>query len=412
MSASSRLGALLARPDAAALLERLNQGGEEARIVGGAVRNALLGEPVADIDIATTTLPDKVAALAESAGWRAVPTGIAHGTVTVVIEGAAFEVTTLRADVATNGRHAEVAFSRDFAVDAARRDFTINALSLDSAGKVHDYGGGLADVEARRIRFFGEAELRIREDYLRILRFYRFSARYGQGSADETGRAACRALHGGMAILSAERLGAEMLKLVAAEAPHSLAMVAAMAADGVLAEVLPGGFDVDGLHALAKAETYFRVRRDPLRWLAALAVRNEADAEAVYAGLRLTRAAKKRLAAAVEPWEIAESQRAIDPCIYRMGGEAFTDLALLRVARGAWNSTSRRLFVEAALRRAESWTPPEFPIRAKDFAARGVPAGPAMGEALRKAESLWLDQGLPIDASRLAAIADAAARLA
>ena len=202
-----RLAELLASADVAALLAALNCDGEEARIVGGAVRNALLGEPVADIDVATTARPDETMRRARAAGFKAVPTGIEHGTVTVVIDGAPFEVTTLRRDVETDGRRAVVAFGRDFREDALRRDFTINALGLDAGGNLHDYSGGLADLAARRVRFIGAAGERIAEDFLRILRFFRFHARYGAGEPDREALGACIAGHGALETCHTGRAG-------------------------------------------------------------------------------------------------------------------------------------------------------------------------------------------------------------
>jgi poly(A) polymerase len=400
-AADQRIRDVLKEPKLAALLDVLNADGEETRVVGGAVRNLLLGEAVNDVDLASTAWPETVSKRAAAAGWKVVPTGIEHGTVTVVIDGTAFEVTTLRADIATDGRHAEVAFTRDFAVDAARRDFTINALSLGPDGRVHDYGDGLADIAQRRVRFFGQPERRIQEDYLRILRFYRFSARYGSGGIDGEGRAACRALHDGMAILSAERLGAEMLKLLAPEARASLEALHAMQEDGVLGTVLSAPSHLHDLVALEKAERAYDVPRAALRWLMALAVRSETDTEHLTARLRLSRRARERLSLPLTIGAVAPSQTAIDPLIYRYGGEAVTDLALLNIARGLWQGTAWRLFVEKAVRRAEGWQPPVFPIKAKDMVERGMVAGPALGEALRHAEQLWLDHGLPNDRKKL-----------
>src|SRR6476646_7869905 len=215
---------------AARVLAVLNGGGEEARVVGGAVRNALLGVPIGDIDIATTALPAEVISRAKAAGIKSVPTGIEHGTVTLVVEAHPFEVTTLREDTETFGRKARVAFGRDWARDAERRDFTINGLSVDAEGIVHDHVGGLADIAARRVRFIGDAGQRIAADYLRILRFFRMHAAYGTGEPDRAGYLACIAGRAGLASLSAERVRMEMLKLVVAEG--AAASIAAMADGG------------------------------------------------------------------------------------------------------------------------------------------------------------------------------------
>ena len=222
----------------ARLLALLDRDGEEARVVGGAVRNALMGLPVGEIDVATTAVPEEVVRRVEAAGCKAVPTGIEHGTVTVVIDGKPFEVTTLRQDVETFGRKAKVVFGRDWKADAERRDFTINALSVSADGKMYDYVGGLADIAARRVRFIGEPSARIAEDYLRILRFFRFHAWYGEGAPDAAGLHACIAARAGLETLSRERVRMELLKLLLA--PHATPTLAVMAEAGLLGTVLGG----------------------------------------------------------------------------------------------------------------------------------------------------------------------------
>jgi poly(A) polymerase len=399
---------LIAMPDVASLLRCLSQGGEEARIVGGAVRNALLGEALSDIDIATTTLPEETVARAAAIGWKAVPTGIAYGTVTIVIAGEPFEVTTLRSDISTDGRRAKVVFTRDFATDALRRDFTINALSIDAAGTVHDYSTGRADIAARKVRFIGEAEACIAEDYLRILRFYRFSARYVLGPLDEAGRAACRARYQGMAILSAQRIGMEMLKLLDPLCKRSIPALAAMQDDGVLGTVLAGESDVPLLERLAATERAYDIPREALRWLMALALGKVEDGTRIGERFALSNADTERLCAPFRIRSIRESQRAIDPAFYEYGSTTVIDHALLQLARGSWSGTSRRLWMEAAARRSESWKRPVFPVKAADLIERGIAAGPALGEALRRAERLWLDQDMPRDAAAAARIADQA----
>src|SRR5712671_6640135 len=220
------------------VLEMLNGNGEEARVVGGAVRNALLDVPIGDIDIATTAVPEEVIRRAKAAGIKCVPTGIEHGTVTLVVEGKPFEVTTLREDTETFGRKAKVAFGRDWAADAARRDFTVNGLSVDADGVVYDYVGGLDDVAARRVRFIGDPDKRIAEDYLRILRFFRIHAAYGSGEPDRAGYLACIAGRAGLAALSAERVRMEVLKLVVADG--AVAAISAMSDAGLLLPILGG----------------------------------------------------------------------------------------------------------------------------------------------------------------------------
>ena len=261
----------------ARLLTVLDSDGEEARVVGGAVRNALLGEPIGEIDVATTALPAEVTRRAQAQGFKAVPTGIEHGTVTVVIDGRPFEVTTLREDVETFGRKARVSFGRDWKKDAERRDFTINALSVTRAGAVHDYTGGLDDLDKRRIRFIGDPAARIAEDYLRILRFFRFHAHYGDGLPDHDGLAACISARAGLATLSRERVRAELLKLLLGR--HAVPVLAVMSECGLLIDVLGGVPLLASLSNLAKIEHAVGIHPDPVRHLGALAVFVSDDAQ-------------------------------------------------------------------------------------------------------------------------------------
>src|SRR5882757_1887695 len=246
---------------AARVLALLNGDGEEARVVGGAVRNALMGIPIGDIDIATTAVPDEVVRRAKAAGIKSVPTGIDHGTVTLVVEGQPFEVTTLREDTETFGRKAKVAFGRDWVRDAERRDFTINGLSVDAGGLVHDHVGGLDDIAARRVRFIGDPKLRIAEDYLRILRFFRFHAAYGSGEPDRAGYLACIGASAGLAGLSAERVRMEMLKLMAAGG--AAGSVQAMADGGLLLPVFGGVAYIGPFKAMIAAERLLGFAPDP-----------------------------------------------------------------------------------------------------------------------------------------------------
>jgi len=255
---------------AARVLALLNGDGEAARVVGGAVRNALLGLAIGDIDIATTAVPQEVIRRARAAGVKSVPTGIEHGTVTLVVESQPFEVTTLREDTETFGRRARVAFGRDWAGDARRRDFTINGLSVDHSGLVHDFVGGLADIAERRVRFIGDPLQRIKEDYLRILRFFRIHAAFGAGEVDRAGYLACIASRAGLARLSAERVRMEMLKLLVANG--ALGAVTAMAEGGLLQPLLGGVAYTGPLAAMISAESELDLKPDAIRRLAALAV--------------------------------------------------------------------------------------------------------------------------------------------
>ena len=285
---------------AARALALLNGDGEEARVVGGAVRNALLKLPIGDIDIATTALPGEVVRRARFAGIKSVPTGIEHGTVTPAANSQPFEVTTLREDVETFGRHAKVAFGRDWRRDAERRDFTINALSVDAGGVVYDYVGGLDDVAARRVRFIGDASRRIAEDYLRILRFFRIHAAYGEGAPDRAGYLACVAALAGLAGLSAERVRMEMLKLMIAKG--AAASVTAMAEGGLLLPILGGVAYTGPFAAMIAAEHALGLQPNAVRRLGALGVAVTEDARRLATRLRLTNAEAKALDSMGHRW--------------------------------------------------------------------------------------------------------------
>ncbi len=282
------------------LLGLLDRDGEEARVVGGAVRNALLGVPIAEIDIATTAVPEEVVKRAAAAGFKSVPTGIEHGTVTVIIDKHPFEVTTLRRDVETYGRHAKVEFGRDWAGDAHRRDFTINALSATRDGAVYDYAGGLDDLKERRVRFIGDPAERIAEDYLRILRFFRFHASYGSGRLDAAGLAACIAARDGLDQLSRERVRMELMKLLVA--PRAAPTLAVMGHAGLLLRVLGGVPYLAPFENLAKVEAEISATPDAVRRLGALGVAIVEDAERLWQKLRLTNDEHGRLRSMGEGW--------------------------------------------------------------------------------------------------------------
>jgi poly(A) polymerase len=357
------------------------------RWVGGAVRDTLAGIAVKDLDMATSLLPGTVMARLAMAGIRAVPTGIAHGTVTAVLAQGPVEVTTLRRDIATDGRHATVAFSSDWHEDAARRDFTINAIYADPDTLViHDFFGGQADLAAHRVRFIGDAEARIREDYLRILRYFRFQARFGSLPADAEAEAACAALAPGLKGLSRERVGWELIRLLAH--PDPAPTVARMADLGVLAQVLPEA-DPGGLPVLIATEHREAVAPDALRRLAALLPADPSLAETVAARLRLSAAQKKRLAiaAARTPGDTADP-RAL---AYRLG---------LGQAR------DRLLLGGASLGPITDWTAPTFPLKGGAIVARGVHAGPQVAAILHAVEQRWIAEGFP-DAKRVAELLDA-----
>ncbi len=390
----------------ARLMAVLDGDGEEARVVGGAVRNALLGLAVADIDIATTAVPEEVVRRLEAHGFRAVPTGIDHGTVTAIVDGHPFEVTTLRRDTETDGRHAKVAFGRDWRTDAERRDFTINALSATRDGTVYDYVGGLADLAARRVRFIGDARQRIAEDYLRILRFFRFHAAYSDGGhPDAEGLQACIAGREGLKRVSRERVRLELMKLLLA--PHAVPSLIAMNDAGLLVCVLGGVGYLGAFENMTKVEAAAGLAADPVRRLGALGVVVPEDAARLAHRLRLTGSERERLLSMGEGWrQIAPAdENAARALLYRLGPSHYTDRVLLAWARSDASAHAQAWRALATL--PQRWTAPAFPLRAADFIKRGVPAGPALGAVLRAAEEAWIAAGFPEDAT---AIADAAVR--
>jgi poly(A) polymerase len=387
----------------ARLLQLLSSDGEEARVVGGAVRNALLNLPPGDIDIGTTATPDEVTRRVTKAGFKAVPTGIEHGTVTVVAAGMPFEVTTLRVDVETFGRKANVRFGRDWKADAERRDFTINALSVTADGMVHDYVGGLADLDTRRVRFIGDPALRIAEDYLRILRFFRFHAAYGEGDPDSMGLAACIAGRGGLEQLSRERVRMELLKLLVAKGVAPALM--AMADAGLLGSVLGGVPLVADVARMAKIEAALGVAADPIRRLAALTVFIVEDAERLGQRLRLANAEQERLASMGAVWwrRILPAGDALArPWLYRLGPQHYLDRVLLAWARSGAKPDDEAWRTLSAL--PQRWSIPVFPLKAADFIQRGVEKGPALGAAMRAAEEAWIAADFPGDDETLGRI--------
>jgi poly(A) polymerase len=392
----------------ARVLSLLDSGGEEARVVGGAVRNTLLHEPLGDIDIATTALPEEVVRRVETAGCKAVPTGIEHGTVTVVADGHAFEVTTLREDIETDGRHAKVVFGRDWRRDAERRDFTMNALFLGRDGTVHDHVGGLADIAQRHVRFIGDAATRIGEDYLRILRFFRFHAAYGHaGLPDAAGLHACIVTRAGLDTLSRERVRMEILKLMLAR--HAVPALTVMAETGLIEMVLGGVPLLASLSNLIKLEASLSLPPDPARRLAALGVLVTEDAERLRERLRLTNTESERLVSMGDAWwRIVESlsEQAARALLYRLGHGSYLDRVLLAWSRASEGVADPQWRALATL--PSRWSVPQFPLKAADFMARGVEKGPRLGAAMRAAEEAWIAAGFPLDREALARIVDEA----
>lgn len=409
------------------VLVALTAEGHGARAVGGAVRNTLLELPVADVDIATDARPEQVMVLAARAGMKTIPTGIAHGTVTVIAGGQPYEVTTLRRDVETHGRHATVAFTDDWRADAERRDFTMNALYCDARGVLFDPVGGLVDLERRRVRFIGDAHARIAEDYLRILRFFRFSAEYGEGIVDAVGLEACIAEQEGLSQLSAERVRAELLRLLVAR--HVRKVIDVLSATGLLALLLGGTTDVRAFHrlhdigrVLAADETvlsskaidhdpapqlssaYAHLERsecvDALLGLAALAVSAPEDGERLKQRLRLSREEASRLvglASAARAWGRVTGGRGAEPdvLVYRHGRTLAADALKLAWARSSeavtypgWRAAAR-----SVARAAER----KLPFSGADVVALGVAPGPRVGDVLRAFEAWWIEAGFPED---------------
>lgn len=405
----SKAATALTGGTAARILDILDRDGEEARVVGGAVRNALIGHAVDEIDIATTALPDEVLRRAQAAQLRAVPTGIDHGTITLLADGVPYEVTTLREDVETYGRKAKVAFGRDWRRDAERRDFTINALSVSRDGIVHDYVGGLADLEARRVRFIGDASARIAEDYLRILRFFRFHAAYGEGDLDRGALHACIAARQGLMSLSRERVRMEMFKLLVAR--RAAPAVEAMADSGLMTMILGGVSYLVSFEKMTAIEAATGEQPDAVRRLGALAVSVAEDAQRLFERLRLSKAEHDRLLGMADGWwrEAAErTPQAARANLYRRGPVGFADRLLLGWSRSQDAPDDPRWRDLAAL--PANWQSPTFPIAAADLMARGIAKGPALGAALRDAEAAWIAADFPADPALIARIADGAAR--
>lgn len=391
------------------LLEALSAEGEEARIAGGAVRNALLGEPVSDIDIATTNVPELTTRRAKAAGFKTVPTGAEHGTITVIAGGKPFEVTTLRADIETDGRRAKVQFGRDWKSDAERRDFTINGLYAEADGTVVDLVGGLADLESRTLRFIGDAEARIREDYLRILRFYRFFAWYGSGRPDAEGVKASARLKDGLDQLSAERVWAELKKLLCAPDPSRALLW--MRQSGVLTRILPESekWGIDAIHALVKTERDLGWELDPLLRLAAIVPPDAERMAGLAARLKFSNAETERLVqwanapAPVSTW----TEGAFEKMLYRgeVRGFVYRLRLALASARGRAVEDDKALIEAGGFSRllafAEKWEKPVLPVKGADLTALGVTQGPKVGDTLRALETAWIDSGFTLDRDAL-----------
>jgi poly(A) polymerase len=389
--------ALLRQGPLARALEALNGSGEETRLVGGAVRDLALGEPAIDFDLATTATTDVVIRRAREAGFKVVLTGVAHGTVTLVVDGRPIETTTLREDVETDGRRAKVKFGRDFAADARRRDFTINALSLSADGTVHDTVGGLEDLRAGRVRFIGDAQARIREDYLRILRFFRFSARYAASGIDREGLSAAIRERDGLSHLSRERVRAELMKLLTA--PRASEVVQTMGETGFLEPILGGAAYTRRLSRLIAIEAERVVSGDALLRLIALGVAIPEDAERLRDRLRLANAEADRLESAavaligLHGITAPPSFYGLRALLFSAGREAARD-ALMLAAAESEAPPSDTAFAAADRFLADA-PEPKLPISGADLIARGVAAGRPVGRALRAFQASWIRAGFP-----------------
>jgi poly(A) polymerase len=385
-------------PETVAVMAALSAAGGEARFVGGCVRDALLGRKVRDVDIATHEPPERVMNLLKRAGIKAVPTGIKHGTVTAVIGPRHFEITTLRRDVETYGRHAKVEYTDDWQADAARRDFTMNALFCGADGVLYDPFGGLADLGAQRVRFVGDPESRIREDVLRLLRFFRFHAHYGKPPPDAAALAACRELAPLLPTLSGERICGETLKLLSAPQPADV--IELMQENGVLAHVLPEATEIGRLRALVAIEAVsprdLVPRVDPIRRLAALLDGSEASALAVATRLRFSNVERDRLIGlaadpAPSPDLDAPARRRL---VYRLGPARYRDRALIAWAAAVADDLPMDQRATKAwtdlLRAGADWVAPRFPLKGRDAVKLGVPPGPAVGRLMATLEDWWI----------------------
>jgi poly(A) polymerase len=347
----------------------------DARFVGGCVRDTILKRPIGDIDIATPLFPEEIMRRLAAAKIKAVPTGIDHGTITAVTDKRPYEITTLRRDVETFGRQARVAFSADWKEDSARRDFTMNALYLNDEGEVFDYHDGIKDLRAGKVRFVGDPATRIREDVLRLLRFYRFHAWYGRGAADDAARAGCRASTPLLPTLSGERVQTELLKLLAAKDP--VPSLTLMQEDGALARILPKTRSPDVLARLVKLEP----KPDALRRLAALL---ESGGDALARKLKFSNADRERLMALSETVPLTSDAAEQHRLLYRMGYDLYIDRVLLTAAIADDTANVKKLLGAAA-----KWKPIVFPLRGADIAEAGVPEGPAIGKLLAEIEAWW-----------------------
>ena len=382
----------MAAPATRRVVAALTAGGADARFVGGCVRDAVVGRAVKDVDIATHAAPDEVMRMLKAAGLKAIPTGIEHGTITAVVDHGHYEITTLRRDVETDGRRAKVEFTDDWKADAARRDFTMNAMFCAPDGTLYDPFGGMADLACGRVRFVGNARKRITEDVLRLLRFFRFQAHYGRGMPDPEALDACKAMADRLPTLSGERVRAELLRLL--EAPDPATVWRLMQALEVTPHLLPVPADPERLHRLTDIQAAFAIppADDPLLRLASLLVTDKAGALAVAERIRLSNAERDRLVTLVAPpipVTVNDGHRHRIKALYTLGPDAYLDLVMLAGARGD-APIDPEVFMPA-LEAASEWQGTAFPLKGRDLIELGMPPGPRLGDLLDEVEAWWVE---------------------
>ncbi len=389
----------LINPATQSVFSLLDDAGFCGRVVGGAVRNTLLGQPISDIDFAVTARPEQVIELARQAGIKSIPTGLAHGTVTLMVEGEAYELTTLRRDVETNGRHAVVAFTDSWREDAARRDFTMNALYVGAGGKVYDPLNGYSDLDKRRVAFIGRADARIEEDYLRILRFFRFYAQYGSGDIDHIGLEACIRGGHGLAQVSGERIHAELLKMLVA--PNAAGAVQALYDSGLFLQIFQQVPRLHRFYSMIAIEKAFALKFDEVMRLAALFVAISEDVIGLDARLRLSKQERQKLGWFVS-WQDFDflDDKALLEVLYYHGQDAvyYGFLGYMLKRQGAGLSGG---FYRETLQRILGWQHPTFPLKGQDLIEVGVKSGKALGVQLRALERIWLDSHFSLSREEL-----------
>lgn len=397
MSPKARLreAAWLDWPELHGVFRIFADAGHEIRVVGGAVRDALLGRDIVDVDLATTAKPEQVMDLVQRGGLKTAPVGLSHGTVMVIAGNRTFEVTTLREDVETYGRHATVAYTDDWVSDARRRDFTINALYASADGQLHDPLGGLKDIEDQRIRFIGDADARIKEDFLRILRFFRFNAEMGQAEFDSGSLQACGRQRAGMASLSADRVRGELFRLLIA--PQAIPVIQTMSDHGHLVPILGGVTYAMRYERLAEREALLSSEPSPVLRLGALALGVEEDAVRLSKRLNLSNRDARRLlnAAGFRVLDPDLTEAAAKALLYRVGAEAYRDMCLLTAADRDCDP------VPEVFELPQRWPVPEFPLRGRDLVTIGVEKGPHISEILGILEAEWIEDGFRSDRSEL-----------